>query len=148
MLDLASLRALYERLAGVDDGELFLEYRQSEGLSFDDGVLKTASFDTTQGAINTGEVTMGAMGSDAAIETAGERRFPLTPEELDRMLLGAARHPLSLLVVGLDDRPEQFEVIAGRRRPVAQDANAAHHGLIDSALLEQTLDHELPLTGS
>ena len=36
-------------LAGMDDGELFLEYRQSEGLSFDDGRLKSASFDTTQG---------------------------------------------------------------------------------------------------
>jgi len=36
-------------LAGMDDGELFLEYRQSEGLSFDDGRLKSASFDTVQG---------------------------------------------------------------------------------------------------
>ena len=38
-----------EALSGADDGELFLEYRQSEGLSFDDGRLKSASFDTTQG---------------------------------------------------------------------------------------------------
>jgi len=36
-------------LAGMDDGELFMEYRQSEGLSFDDGRLKSASFDTAQG---------------------------------------------------------------------------------------------------
>ncbi|MEO1192595.1 MAG: metalloprotease TldD [Pseudomonadota bacterium] len=36
-------------LSGADDGELFLEYRQSEGLTFDDGRLKTASFDTAQG---------------------------------------------------------------------------------------------------
>ncbi|WP_415236435.1 metalloprotease TldD [Sneathiella sp.] len=36
-------------LDGADDGELFLEYRQSEGFSFDDGRLKSASFDTTQG---------------------------------------------------------------------------------------------------
>ena len=36
-------------LAGMDDGELFMEYRQSEGLSFDDGRLKSASFDTVQG---------------------------------------------------------------------------------------------------
>ena len=28
-----------EALAGCDDGELFLEYVQSEGLSFDDGKL-------------------------------------------------------------------------------------------------------------
>ena len=38
-----------EALAGCDDGELFLEYIQSEGLAFDDGKLKSASFDTTQG---------------------------------------------------------------------------------------------------
>ena len=38
-----------EALAGADDGELFLEYVQSESLSFDDGKLKSASFDTTQG---------------------------------------------------------------------------------------------------
>src|SRR5258708_22711326 len=38
-----------EALAGADDGELFLEYSQSEALSFDDGRLKSASFATTQG---------------------------------------------------------------------------------------------------
>src|SRR6266851_174588 len=38
-----------QALAGCDDGELFLEYVQSEGLSFDDGKLKSASYDTTQG---------------------------------------------------------------------------------------------------
>ena len=36
-------------LKGAEDGELFLEYSQSEALSFDDGRLKSASFDTTQG---------------------------------------------------------------------------------------------------
>ncbi|MGI9371077.1 MAG: metalloprotease TldD [Hyphomicrobiales bacterium] len=38
-----------EALEGCDDGELFLEYDQLEALSFDDGKLKTASFNTTQG---------------------------------------------------------------------------------------------------
>ncbi len=38
-----------DALAGADDGELFLEYRQSESLSFDDGRLKSAGFDTAQG---------------------------------------------------------------------------------------------------
>ncbi len=36
-------------LSGADDGELFLEYRQSESLMFDDGQLKAANFDTAQG---------------------------------------------------------------------------------------------------
>jgi len=38
-----------QALAGADDGELFLEYRQSESFSFDDGRLKAAAFDTMQG---------------------------------------------------------------------------------------------------
>ncbi|NBC31242.1 MAG: metalloprotease TldD [Alphaproteobacteria bacterium] len=36
-------------LKGADDGELFLEYCQSESLSWDDGRLKSAGFDTLQG---------------------------------------------------------------------------------------------------
>ncbi|MBI1775514.1 MAG: metalloprotease TldD [Proteobacteria bacterium] len=38
-----------EALTGTDDGELFLEYSQSESLAFDDGRLKSASFDVSQG---------------------------------------------------------------------------------------------------
>lgn len=36
-------------LEGADDGELFLEYRQSEALGFDNGRLKQATYDTAQG---------------------------------------------------------------------------------------------------
>ena len=36
-------------LHGADDGELYLEFRQSESLVFDDGRLKNANFDTMQG---------------------------------------------------------------------------------------------------
>ncbi|MGH6931184.1 MAG: metalloprotease TldD [Dongiaceae bacterium] len=42
-------RLVADALEGADDGELFLEYNQSEGLGFDDGRLKSASFDTSQG---------------------------------------------------------------------------------------------------
>jgi TldD protein len=38
-----------DALKGADDGELFLEYSQSESLAFDDGRLKSASFDSSQG---------------------------------------------------------------------------------------------------
>ncbi len=49
-MDRASVETLVsDALAGADDGELYLEYRQSEGFAFDDGRLKSASFDTTQG---------------------------------------------------------------------------------------------------
>jgi len=36
-------------LTGADDGELFLEYRQSESISLDDGKIKSANFDTSMG---------------------------------------------------------------------------------------------------
>jgi TldD protein len=38
-----------DALHNADDGELFLEYRQSESIMFDDGRVKSASFDTAQG---------------------------------------------------------------------------------------------------
>src|SRR5213592_4626987 len=42
-------RHLARGLEGADDGELFLEYRQSEMLHFDNGRLKQATYDTAQG---------------------------------------------------------------------------------------------------
>ena len=49
-LDETRVQSIVEdALAGADDGELFMEYSQSESLAFDDGRLKTASFDTQQG---------------------------------------------------------------------------------------------------
>ena len=42
-------RMVADALHGADDGELFLEYQQSEALAFDDGKLKSASFNTAQG---------------------------------------------------------------------------------------------------
>ena len=42
-------RIVDDTLKNADDGELFLEYRQSESIVFDDGKVKSAAFDTTQG---------------------------------------------------------------------------------------------------
>ncbi|MGR3528689.1 MAG: metalloprotease TldD [Sulfitobacter sp.] len=44
-----ALKILRGAVAGADDGELFFERRRSEGLMFDDGRLKTASYDASQG---------------------------------------------------------------------------------------------------
>jgi TldD protein len=69
---------LAEALSGADDGELFLEFRQSEGLVFDDGRLRSASFDTNQGfglRAVAGETTAYAHSSDvseAALKRAAE----------------------------------------------------------------------------
>jgi TldD protein len=49
-LDRGKVRDLIGRgLDGADDGELFLEYRQAEALTFDNGRLKQATCDTAQG---------------------------------------------------------------------------------------------------
>jgi TldD protein len=49
-LDRPRLAKILSRgLDGADDGELFLEYRQSEILLFDNGRLKQATYDTSQG---------------------------------------------------------------------------------------------------
>ena len=42
-------RHLGRAFEGADDGELFLEYRQSEALVFDNGRLKQGTYDTAQG---------------------------------------------------------------------------------------------------
>jgi TldD protein len=42
-------RIVARGLDGADDGELYLEYRQSEVLVFDNGRLKQATYDTAQG---------------------------------------------------------------------------------------------------
>ena len=42
-------RMVNDSIGHCDDGELFIEYRQSEAFGFDDGRLKTATFDSSQG---------------------------------------------------------------------------------------------------
>ncbi|GHA52475.1 peptidase C69 [Amylibacter ulvae] len=45
----AALKTLQNAVAGADDGELFLERRKSEALVFDDGRLKNASYNASEG---------------------------------------------------------------------------------------------------
>ncbi len=104
-LDLsAAERLVADAVAGADDGELFLEYRASEALAFDDGKLKTASYDLSQGfglrAI-AGETTAYAHASElslAALQRASETvsavargyggKLALTPVNTNRRLYG------------------------------------------------------------
>lgn len=44
-----ALTLLRDAVAGADDGEIFLERRRSEVMSFDDGRLRTASYDASEG---------------------------------------------------------------------------------------------------
>jgi TldD protein len=45
----ATARQVADALSGCDDGELYLQYAVSESFAFDDGRLKSASFDTQKG---------------------------------------------------------------------------------------------------
>ncbi|MBA4756789.1 metalloprotease TldD [Sphingosinicella sp.] len=71
-------RVVADVLAGTDDGELYMQHTVAESFSFDDGRLKSASFDTTQGfglRGVSGETTAFAHAneiSEAAIRRAGE----------------------------------------------------------------------------
>jgi TldD protein len=72
----AAARTLNRALDHADDGELFLEYRESESISLDDGRIRSAGFDTTLGfglRAVAGEATGYAHAaelSDAALERA------------------------------------------------------------------------------
>ena len=44
-----ALGILRDATQGADDGELFLERRRSEVLSFDDGRIRAASYDASEG---------------------------------------------------------------------------------------------------
>ena len=49
-IDASKLQSMVsESLSNADDGELFLEYAESESLMFDDGRLKSGSYNTDQG---------------------------------------------------------------------------------------------------
>ena len=71
-------RLVSDALHGLDDGELFLEYALSESFSFDDGRLKSASFDTGRGfglrgvAGETSAYAHSTDMSEAAIQRAAE----------------------------------------------------------------------------
>ena len=74
----ATDRTVKDALVGCDDGELFIEYRQSESLALDDGKIKSASFDTGQGfglrsvSGETVGYAHGSVLSDAALKRAAQ----------------------------------------------------------------------------
>ncbi len=79
-----------DALGKADDGELFLQYRRSEAFGFDDGRLKTASYDTNAGfglrAVS-GETTAFAHASElteAAIRRAAETMTLIDPSTASR----------------------------------------------------------------
>ena len=78
-------RTLGETLAGVVDGELFLEYRENEVITLDESVIRSANFDTSsgfglravlgeeQGYAHSGEISRAAL-TRAAAAVSGVKR--------------------------------------------------------------------------
>jgi TldD protein len=78
----AAERLTRDALAGTDDGELFLEYRETETLALEEGRIRTAGFDTAlgfglravlgeeTGYAHAGEVSEAALGRAAATVSA------------------------------------------------------------------------------
>ena len=112
-LDQAAAEArLRQALAGAEDGELFLEYRESEGISLDDGRIRSASFDATRGFglravageaagyAHSGELSEAALGRAAA--TVGAVRqgrsgtLDVAPQATNARLYAEA-NPLALM---------------------------------------------------
>ena len=81
----AATRLAAQTLAHADDGELYLQYRRAEAFGFDDGRLKTASYDTASGfglRGVSGETTAFAHANEigeAAILRAGETMALIDP---------------------------------------------------------------------
>jgi TldD protein len=97
-LDRGRVQSLVDdSLKQADDGELFLEYRQSESFVFDDGRLKAATFDTTQGfglRAVAGEATGYAHASELseeAIKRAAETVRAVTKGHSGTVALSPAR---------------------------------------------------------
>ena len=141
----AARRSSNRRCAGSDDGELFLEYRESEPISLDDGRIRSAGFDTALGfglravaGEATGYAHAGEM-SEAALRRAaatvvGDLRRPF------RHRGGAAAgHQLAAVFRRQSAGPDGFlraHRAAGRDRrlcPRQGPAGQAGNGLADAA---------------
>jgi TldD protein len=74
----AAEAAVGRALAGTDDGELFLEYRESEMIALEEGRIRSASFDTSLGfglravlGEEAGYAHAGELSEDALLRAAG-----------------------------------------------------------------------------
>ncbi len=99
-------------LDGCDDGELFLEYRESEAISLDDGRIRSASFDTMRGfglrAVageaagfgHAGEISDAALGraveAVAAVRAGHSGEWAAAPQPTNRRLYSDANPLLEM----------------------------------------------------
>ncbi|HEX5795064.1 MAG TPA: metalloprotease TldD [Geminicoccaceae bacterium] len=139
------LQRLIERgLHGVDDGELFLEYRETESFAFDDGRLKTAAFDTSRGLglravageaiglAHSPELSLAALeraiDAVAAVKAGYSGSLALPPQGTNRKRYGEAnpiRGQVQAAKVGL---LEQIDAYARAKDPRVKQVSASLAG--------------------
>lgn len=120
LLDAArTQRIVDDALDGTDDGELYLEYSQSEAFAYDDNRLKSATYDVTQGfglrAVN-GEQTGYAHASEiseAALKRAADAVQAVKSGHRGTVAEGPARTNVRLYG---DDNPLEAEPFAEKVR--------------------------------
>ncbi|MBV9378660.1 MAG: metalloprotease TldD [Alphaproteobacteria bacterium] len=145
-MDPTRIEALVDQsLAGMDDGELYLEYSQSESLALDDARIKSASFDTTQGfglRAVTGEAAGYAHASElseAAIRRAAATvravasghsgNFAEPPPGTNRSLY-TDQNPLGLVDLGVKTRLlTEIDAYARSRDPRVKQVMASLSGV-------------------
>ncbi len=151
-LDLERLPDLVGRgLAGVDDGELFLEYKETESFAFDDGRLKSAAFDTSRGLglravageaiglAHSPELSMAAL--ERAIDAvgavkAGHRgRLALPPQGTNRKRYGEANPIQGQLQAAKVGLLEQIDAYARARDPRVRQVSASLAGSWQQVLI-------------
>lgn len=111
----AAERIVAQSLAGSDDGELYLEYRESEAISLDDGVIRSAGFNTSLGfglrAVageatgygHAGELTEDALkraGAAVAAVAAGYSGVNAEPPRASNARLYSDANPLAAMQFG------------------------------------------------
>src|SRR3954470_4569124 len=108
----AAAHIVDQALRGSDDGELFLEYRESESISLDDGNIRTANFDSglgfglravageATGYAHSGEISEDALRRAAATVSAvaaGHSGTMAEPPRSTNARLYSDANPLSLM---------------------------------------------------
>ena len=108
----AAARIVEQALHGSDDGELFLEYRESESISLDDGHIRSANFDSgpgfglravageATGYAHSGEISEAALRRAAATVSAiaaGHSGTAAEPPRATNSRLYSEANPLSLM---------------------------------------------------
>ena len=143
-LDRAEAEAVVARaLGGMDDGELFLEYRESEALSLEDGRIRSAGFDTQlgfglravlgdeAGYAHAGEVSAGALRRAAdtvSAVRAGRSGQAAAPPQASNARLYSDANPLTQGFEGRTTVLAQIDAYARGRDPRVKQVMASLMG--------------------